>query len=80
MKNNQTTTGIKAIVKRITTGKIYWVSNIIQTSEGLFHRGDFFIASILVNGKCKGRMFNMERNQFEIIEIKEETQLSLYAE
>jgi len=79
----ETTTGIKATVKRITTGRIYRVTNIIDATragKGICHRGDFFIASILVNGKCKGRSFYMNRNEFEIIELISEEQLPLFTE
>ncbi len=79
--NKITETGLTVTVKRISTKKTYRVSNIVDATfigKGRCHNGDRFSGCILKNNKITGRVFNMNRNDFEILEILKEENLPLF--
>lgn len=78
----KTLTGITAKVLRTETRKEYIVSNIVCDSrpgKTDFHTGDRFSGCVLKNGKQSGRVFNMRRDDFAILEVIEERELPYQA-
>lgn len=75
-----TITFLKAIVRRKSSGKVYFVSNGVQTRQpdgnfALSHCSDSFTGCVMVDGRTKGRVFSMKAEEFDIIEIKEQKEL-----